>query len=142
MPADEARPDDLPQFRSPKRALARSFLLSRNRWMALATDRLHQLKACRVRRRDLQASRVLWQQKALHLQRQLPDRQGLDPAWAQTDTPADAVALPLPPPRPHAAADAADADRPPAPAAATAPDAADTPAPDAGAKKKRRPAGG
>jgi hypothetical protein len=95
MPAAEHDPDDAPEFRSPKRALARAFRLSRDRWKHKATRRLQQIKAFRVRVRDLEASRDLWKQKALHLQRHLEQATGPDPA-PQGPGPADAPDPPGP----------------------------------------------
>lgn len=86
MPTNEPRPEDTPLFRSPKRSLALSFRLSRERWKAKATSRLQQIKAFRVRVRDLQISRDLWKDKALHLQRQLEELQGQPSAGLQTDS--------------------------------------------------------
>jgi hypothetical protein len=59
------------EFRSPKRALARSFRLSRDRWKAKAGQRRQENRALKVRLRDLETSRDLWKQKATHLQAQL-----------------------------------------------------------------------
>src|SRR5262249_32647528 len=77
--ADPQRPDDAPRFRSPKRALAHCFRISRDRWKLKATQRRQEVRALRVRLRDLLASRHLWKQKALHLQRQLEQLLGLAP---------------------------------------------------------------
>jgi hypothetical protein len=59
------------EFRSPKRALARSFRLSRDRWKEKAGQRRAEIRALKVRLRDLEVSRDLWKQKATHLQSQL-----------------------------------------------------------------------
>src|SRR4051794_14068486 len=59
------------EFRSPKRALARSFRLSRDRWKAKAGQRRQEIRGLKVRLRDLETSRDLWKQKAAHLQVQL-----------------------------------------------------------------------
>ena len=78
MPAaDSSGPDEAPKFRSPMRALALSFRLSRDRWKAKAAQRREQLRAMAVRLRDVEASRDLWKQKALHLQEQIDHRSGL-----------------------------------------------------------------
>src|SRR5437773_613774 len=69
--ADSSRPEEAPRFRSPKRTLARSSLLSRDRWKAKATVRREQLRAMKVRLRDVEASRDLWKQKALQLHEQM-----------------------------------------------------------------------
>jgi hypothetical protein len=63
--------DPTAEFRSPKRALARSFRLSRDRWKAKAGQRRQEIRALKVRLRDLECSRDLWKQKAAHLQGQL-----------------------------------------------------------------------
>jgi hypothetical protein len=101
MPADEPGPQDGPKFRSPKRSLALAFRLSRDRWKQKATRRLQEIKAFRVKVRDLQVSRDLWKEKALHLQRQLQQApgqlqqaQGLAPQHQEGLGAAD----PLPPP--------------------------------------------
>jgi hypothetical protein len=75
--SDSTGNEDAPAFRSPKRALARSFRLSRDRWKEKAGQRRQQIKSLQVRVRDLQASRDLWKDKALHLQRQLDQLLGL-----------------------------------------------------------------
>jgi hypothetical protein len=59
------------EFTSPKRALALSFRLSRDRWKAKAGKRRAEVRALKVRVRDLEASRDLWKQKAAHLQAQI-----------------------------------------------------------------------
>jgi hypothetical protein len=72
MPAaDSSGSDDAPKYRSPKRTLAHSFRLSRDRWKTKAAQRRAQLRALKVRLRDVEASRDLWKTKALHLQEQL-----------------------------------------------------------------------
>jgi hypothetical protein len=71
MVANTPCPEGTPQFRSPKRSLALSFRLSRDRWKAKAACRLQEIKTLRVRVRDLQVSRDLWKAKALYLQEQL-----------------------------------------------------------------------
>jgi hypothetical protein len=111
-------PDDTPEFRSPKRCLARSFRLSRDRWKAKAAERLQQIKALKVKVRDLEVSRELWKAKALHLQAQLAqqlgvvpapqeDQQGLPGAVNHTDPPA-----PPDQPAPAAPADAREDEQP------------------------------
>ena len=59
------------EFRSPKRALARSFRLSRDRWKEKAGQRRDEIRALKVRLRDLEVSRDLWKQKSSHLQLQV-----------------------------------------------------------------------
>jgi hypothetical protein len=84
MPAADAPgPEDTPVFRSPKRTLARAFRLSRDRWKKKATVRREQLKALHIRIRDLEVSRALWKEKALHLQRQLDERLDREAALPQ-----------------------------------------------------------
>lgn len=56
------------EYRSPKRCLAHSFRLSRDRWKAKATDRLAAIHSLRGRVRDLACSRDLWKRKALYYQ--------------------------------------------------------------------------
>jgi hypothetical protein len=81
-------PDEAPGYNSPKRCLARSFRLSRDRWKQKATDRLAAVRSCRVRIRDLTLSRDLWKQKALYYEQTLRDK-GLLPAQAPVpDVPA------------------------------------------------------
>src|SRR5437773_9843676 len=63
MAAEEA-----PEYRSPKRCLAHSFRLSRDRWKAKATQRLDSIRSLRVRIRDMALSRDLWKRKALYYQ--------------------------------------------------------------------------
>jgi len=136
MPADE-RPQDTPQFRSPKRSLALSFRLSRDRWKAKASRRLQDIKACRVRIRDLQTSRALWKEKALHLQRQIDELQGRAAAEPQPNH-QPAVEGSLTPPA-QAEPTPAPADQP---AAGVANDAAALAVPQhTSAKKKRLRAG-
>lgn len=77
--ADDSPDDDTPQFRSPKRCLARSFRLSRDRWKLKATQRRQQIKALQVKARDLEVSRNLWKVKALHLEAQLAELLGVVP---------------------------------------------------------------
>jgi hypothetical protein len=100
------KPDDAPQYVSPKRCLARSFRLSRDRWKAKATERLRQIKALKVKARDLAVSRHLWKAKALHLQAQLAQLLGdvppPDQAPALDHT--DQAAQPPPGPTPTAPA--------------------------------------
>jgi hypothetical protein len=97
---DETRP-----YRSPKRSLAHSFRLSRDRWKQKATQRRRQVKALQVKARDLEASRELWKARALAAEAQLqqpcgpapsaePDQPG--PA-ADSSPPAAPTALPDPP---------------------------------------------
>ena len=71
--ANDSPDDDTPEFRSPKRCLARSFRLSRDRWKHKATLRRQEIKALRVNLRDVEVSRDLWKDKALHLQAQLQE---------------------------------------------------------------------
>jgi hypothetical protein len=86
MPAaDSAGPDDAPKFRSPKRALARSFRLSRDRWKNKANQRRQQIKALKIRIRDLEVSRDLWKEKALHLQRQQEELLGVASSLQEED---------------------------------------------------------
>src|SRR5689334_15671113 len=97
--ADDSPDDATPEFRSPKRCLALSFRLSRDRWKAKATQRREQIKALQVKARDLEVSRDLWKAKALHLQTQLAELLGvvappddtpvLDHAGQTTVPPAD-----------------------------------------------------
>jgi hypothetical protein len=133
MAADQQRPDDAPKYRSPKRSLALSFRLSRDRWKAKATQRLQQIKALRVRCRDLQTSRDLWKQKALHLQEQLQQVQQVS---APATSPPSAAPTPSQDPAPaHPAAPDPKTPPPAAPepiSTATTP----TPAETADAKKK------
>lgn len=77
--ADDSPDDDTPEFRSPKRCLARSFRLSRDRWKLKASQRRQQIKALQVKARDLEVSRDLWKAKALHLEAQLAERLGVVP---------------------------------------------------------------
>jgi hypothetical protein len=137
MPADELHPQDTPKFRSPKRSLALSFRLSRDRWKAKATRRLQQIQAFRVRVRDLQTSRDLWKAKAQHLQRQLEELQGLASAALQPNhQPAGADSL-TPPAQAEPTSTPADQ-----PAASLAHDAAALAVPPhTSAKKKRSQAG-
>ena len=115
--------DDTPQYSSPKRCLARSFRLSRDRWKAKATERRQQIKALQVKARDLEVSRDLWKAKALQLQAQLAallgvlpprddddgDAPRLDLADQETSSPAD----PTPPALPAAAPAEGREDGPP-----------------------------
>jgi hypothetical protein len=72
MPAaDSPRSDDAREYRSPKRTLAHSFRRSRDQWKAKAMQRREELRAMKVRLRDVEASRELWKTKALYLQEQL-----------------------------------------------------------------------
>ena len=92
-----AAPDDAPKFRSPKRALARAFRLSRDRWKRKAGERRQQIKTLKVRLRDVEASRDLWKQKALHFQAQLQESRGQPPSEPQdqpTTTSSDPVSSP------------------------------------------------
>ena len=95
---DATNAEDRPKYRSPKRALARAFRLSRDRWKKKATQRRQELKALQVRLRDLEISRDLWKDKAVHLQRQVQDLLGLAQSPAQESSP------PAAPPGPTAAA--------------------------------------
>ncbi len=101
-------PDAAPPYASPKRCLARSFRLSRDRWKQKANQRRQQVKALKVQVRDLRASRALWKAKALHLEAQLagppPDRGAARSRAGQ--------AAPPPDPAPAAPADAPEAARP------------------------------
>jgi hypothetical protein len=87
MPSeDDPGREEAPQFRSPKRTLARAFRLSRDRWKEKATQRRDELRSLKVRLRDVEASRELWKQKAAHLQEQLarlPAVGAAEPATAQ-----------------------------------------------------------
>ena len=71
--------DGAAEYVSPKRCLARSFRLSRDRWKAKAAERRRQIKALQVKARDLEVSRDLWKAKALHLQAQLAQLLGVVP---------------------------------------------------------------
>ncbi len=79
--------DDTPKFRSPKRALARSFFLSRNRWKEKAEQRGKRIKALQIRVRDLEVSRDLWKTKARHLQEQIGHLPTLSPTPLVDDLP-------------------------------------------------------
>jgi hypothetical protein len=130
-------PEDTPEFRSPKRCLARSFRLSRDRWKLKAAERLARIKALQVKARDLQVSRDLWKQKALHLQAQLDQLRGAvppDDGQALDQTPDDG------PPAGHTpqAAPPGDCQVPPPPAgAAPTHDAQEVP-PSKKARRARR----
>lgn len=108
MPDEEA-----PEYISPKRCLARSFRLSRDRWKQKAADRLGQIKTLKVKARDLRISRELWKQKALHYERALRDKGLLPPAL--THTPIDPLPAPVadPPPPPPVVSKKKKAIRPP-----------------------------
>jgi hypothetical protein len=94
MPAeDTSGPDQPPQFRSPKRTLARAFRLSRDKWKAKAGERRAQIRSMKVRLRDVEASRDLWKQKALHLQQQLDGLTALSSS-ALAEDPSEASAPP------------------------------------------------
>ena len=117
MPAaDSFGPDEAPQFRSPKRTWRRAFRLSRDRWKAKATQRREQLRALKVRLRDVEVSRDLWKQKARYLQEQLDHRSGLSSAPGAEDAAADSLPPPVqaagPEPGSLAAAPAATAPPP------------------------------
>ena len=129
--ADPSRAEQTPEFRSPKRALARAFRLSRDRWKQKAGQRRQQIKALQVRVRDLQTSRDLWKDKALHLQAQFQQLQAATPPQAdghapiqlaQAD-PADSAPAPPGPKTPTGEADPAAGGQPP-PRQATAPSTA------------------
>jgi len=139
MPAaDSSGPNDAPKFRSPKRTLAHAFRLSRDRWKKKATERRAQLRAMKVRLRDVQTSRLLWKKKALHLQEQLHHLLGLTAEPLPEDAAASAPPEPnltdfdSPPPTQAAGLDPAPAE--PVPAAVTPP----PPTGAATSKKKRR----
>ena len=104
------------EFRSPKRALARSFRLSRDRWKAKAVLRRAEIRALEVRLRDLENSRDLWKQKAAHLQAQLDGLQASPEAPQRSSSPQIVEEI----------APAADL---PTPVAASAPAPASMPAP-------------
>lgn len=110
--ADSADADSAPEFRSPKRALARSFRLSRDRWKHKAAQRRQQIKALQIRVRDLETSRDLWKDKALHLTAQLQQLQGVtspqpdDSVSAQTGQVDPAGSSPVPPSPPTGAGQA------------------------------------
>jgi hypothetical protein len=91
--------DETPEYSSPKRCLARSFRLSRDRWKQKAADRLGQVKALKVKARDLRVSRDLWKQKALHYERILRDK-GLLPTEALAWVAPQANQSPAPPDQP------------------------------------------
>jgi hypothetical protein len=128
------------EYRSPKRCLAHSFRLSRDRWKAKATDRLAAIHSLRGRIRDLACSRDLWKRKALYYQDLLRQAGRLPVADL---LPADAFA-PVPPLAAEAPACAAPAEAPvgPRPAASgddLKPSPVSAPPPcDPGAEKKRR----
>jgi hypothetical protein len=87
--------EEVPDYHSPKRCLARSFRLSRDRWKGKAADRLATIHSVRVRVRDLALSRDLWKRKAICYQ-DLLRQAGLLPA-ADILPPDDfALAPPLP----------------------------------------------
>jgi hypothetical protein len=54
----------VPTFRTPTRILIPKLVKSRDGWKAKANERKKRLKAARIRTRDLEASRKLWQQRA------------------------------------------------------------------------------
>ena len=56
------------EHQSPKRCLARSYRLSRDRWKSKALQRRGEIRVLKARLNDLQDSRDLWKQKSLHLQ--------------------------------------------------------------------------
>jgi hypothetical protein len=132
MPAADSSHPDAPEYRSPKRSLAHSFRLSRNRWKAKATQRRDQLRAIKVRLRDVEASRELWKTKALHLQEQLHHPSpSAGTSLPQNPAGGRSVEPTLPPPA-APLPQAADLD-PPAPA-----QAAGIPPAEQAFKKKRR----
>jgi hypothetical protein len=94
-PEDSSGPEPTPKFRSPKRTLARAFRLSRDRWKVKATRRREELRALKVRLRDVEASRQLWKQKALHLQEQLDGLLALSSSLAQEDSSATSSPQPI-----------------------------------------------
>jgi hypothetical protein len=108
--ANDSPDDETPEFRSPKRCLARSFRLSRDRWKHKATLRRGQIKTLQVKVRDVEVSRDLWKDKALHLEAQLRELLGVVPP------PHDALPaltdLPAPPPTDQTPPDARE-DAPP-----------------------------
>jgi hypothetical protein len=106
-------PDEAAEYSSPKRCLARSFRLSRDRWKQKAADRLGQIKALKVKARDLQTSRDLWKLKALHYEQILRDK-GLLPAVAPAPDP-QPVAPPHSPLEPAAPGSTPAADHEPSP---------------------------
>jgi len=55
----------VPSFSSPPRILIPKLVASRDAWKLKATKRKHQLKAEKIRSRDLLASRELWKKRAL-----------------------------------------------------------------------------
>jgi hypothetical protein len=57
--------EEAPEYHSPKRCLALSFRLSRDRWKRKAADRLSTIHSMRVCVRDLALSRDLWKRKAI-----------------------------------------------------------------------------
>jgi hypothetical protein len=115
MPSeDQAGRDEAPQFRSPKRTLARAFRLSRDRWKEKATQRREELRSLKVRLRDVEASRELWKQKAAHLQEQLARLSAAAcPALSEQDASSEQTAEARPP---QAGAAPASAAPPPGPA--------------------------
>jgi hypothetical protein len=97
---------DPAEFRSPKRALARSFRLSRDRWKEKAGQRRKEIRALMVRLRDLQVSRDLWKQKAAALQAQLDLLQASAPpacSAATRDLPDESSSAASPPAEAHLA---------------------------------------
>jgi hypothetical protein len=98
-------PDNSPEYVSPKRCLAHSFRLSRDRWKLKATERRQQIKVLKVKLRDLEVSRDLWKQKALHLQAQLAELLGVVPP-PDSVPPADQPVPPGPTAAPPAAHEA------------------------------------
>jgi hypothetical protein len=89
---DSPHAADTPEFRSPKRALARAFRISREGWKRKAGERRKQIKALQIRVRDLEVSRDLWKEKALHLQGQV--EQLLTLASSERDAEPSVSALP------------------------------------------------
>ena len=81
-------------FRTPQRILVPKLLLSRAGWKRKAGERKRQLKAARIRCRDLETSRERWRERAEEAERQASDlrsqlkqaQQDLAAARAEADT--------------------------------------------------------
>jgi hypothetical protein len=87
--------EEASKYHSPKRCLALSFRLSRDRWKRKAADRLATIHSLRGRVRDLALSRDLWKRKALYYQDLLREA-GRLPAADLLPPDAFAPAPPLP----------------------------------------------
>jgi chromosome segregation ATPase len=60
-------------FRTPQRILIPKLLTSRAGWKAKAGERKRQLKAARIRSRDLETSRTRWRERATAAEQQVAD---------------------------------------------------------------------